>query len=110
MVTCPDCGKEVTDAKFCSNCGATLKPPVEETVELVEDNAPVEEPVEETVELVEDNAPVEEPVDDVSEDVIDVDVKEESSNDEIDAAVVKKTKFCTNCGREVELETVFCPQ
>ena len=20
--TCPDCGKDVTDAKFCSNCGA----------------------------------------------------------------------------------------
>ena len=110
MVICPDCGKEVTDAKFCSNCGATLKPPVEETVELVEDNAPVEEPVEETVELVEDNAPVEEPVDDVSDEVIDVEVNQESSNDEIDAAVVKKTKFCTNCGREVELETVFCPQ
>ena len=24
MVICPECGKEVKDAKFCSNCGAPL--------------------------------------------------------------------------------------
>ena len=24
MVICPDCGKEVTDAKFCSNCGTQV--------------------------------------------------------------------------------------
>ena len=38
---CPDCGKEVTNAKFCSNCGATLKPPVEEAVEVVKENPSV---------------------------------------------------------------------
>ncbi|WP_295610641.1 zinc-ribbon domain-containing protein [uncultured Methanobrevibacter sp.] len=89
MVTCPDCGKEVTDAKFCSNCGATLKPPVEETVDAVEDNAPVEE-------VIEDN--------------IDIEVIEEPQNEEIEANIVKKSKFCSNCGREVEEDIAFCPQ
>ena len=31
MVICPDCGKEVKEAKFCSNCGALL-PEIEEVV------------------------------------------------------------------------------
>ena len=89
MVICPDCGKDVTDAKFCSNCGATLKPPVEETVEVVEDNASVEE-------VIDDN--------------IDVEIMEEPQNDEVEANIVKKSKFCSNCGREVEVDTAFCPQ
>ena len=25
MVICPECGKDVKDAKFCSNCGALLQ-------------------------------------------------------------------------------------
>lgn len=87
MVFCPDCGKEVTDAKFCSNCGATLNPPVEEVVETFEDNAPVEQ---------------------FKGDVIDVEVKE--TIDETEPNTDKKSKFCANCGREVALETVFCPQ
>ena len=32
MVICPDCGKDVKDAKFCSNCGSAL-PEVEEVTE-----------------------------------------------------------------------------
>lgn len=36
MVICPDCGKEVPDAKFCKNCGARL-PEVEEVISVVED-------------------------------------------------------------------------
>ena len=87
MVICPDCGKEVTDAKFCSNCGATLNPPVEEVVETFEDNAPVEQ---------------------FKGDVIDVEVKE--TIDETEPNTDKESKFCANCGREVALETVFCPQ
>ena len=86
MVICPDCGKEVTDAKFCSNCGATLKPPVEEAVEVFEDNVPVE----------------------VNGDVIDVEVKE--TIDETEPNSDKNSKFCANCGREVAVETAFCPQ
>ena len=33
MVICPDCGKEVKDAKFCSNCGSLL-PKVEDVVSV----------------------------------------------------------------------------
>lgn len=33
MVTCPDCGEEVPDAKFCKNCGAELSK-VKEVVEI----------------------------------------------------------------------------
>jgi len=40
MVTCPDCGKEVPNAKFCRNCGAKL-PEIEE-VEVVENDAVVD--------------------------------------------------------------------
>ena len=89
MVICPDCGKEVTDAKFCSNCGASLNNVVEETA-----------PVEETVETVQED----------KNDVIDVEVKEETTTNDSEANIVKKSKFCTNCGREVEVETAFCPQ
>lgn len=93
MVICPECGKDVVDAKFCSNCGASLDAPVEE---VVEDNDPVEVVVT--------------PVGEVDSDVIDVKVKDESPDEEIGANVVKKSKFCTNCGMEVNLDTVFCPQ
>ncbi len=101
MVICPDCGKEVTDAKFCSNCGASLKPPVEDVVDVVEEDAPVQDVVETT-----DNVPAEE----VTDDIIDVEVKEENTTDEIEPNTAKKLKFCTNCGEELELDAVFCPR
>ena len=107
MVVCPDCGKDVTDAKFCSNCGATLKPPVEDEVDVVED-APVEETVvdvDDEVDVVED-APIEEG----NNDIIDVEVKKESPEEEIGVNKAKKTKFCANCGREVDIGIAFCPQ
>lgn len=85
MVICPECGKDVVDAKFCSNCGASLDAPVEE---VIEDNNPGEE---------------------VS-DVIDVRVIEETSDDETEADEVKNSKFCPNCGMKVEMDTAFCPQ
>lgn len=103
MVICPDCGKEVKDAKFCSNCGASLNNVVEETADVVEDNAPVEEVSEEVVDVADDSASVEE----VAEEVIDVEIKEDDASDESED---KKSKFCSNCGREVGLDTVFCPQ
>ena len=83
MVICPDCGKEVKEAKFCSNCGALL-PEIEEVVET----KVVEEPAGE---------------------VVDVSAEEETVEEE-KFEVVKKSKFCTNCGTEVDLDTVFCPQ
>ena len=112
MVICPDCGKDVTDAKFCSNCGATLKLPVGEVV----DDAPVADVVEEVndvdfEEAVDDEVGDDSVVDDAPvEDVVDVKVKEKTTNDEIEPNIVKKSKYCSNCGKELELETVFCPQ
>ena len=42
MVICQDCGKDVKDAKFCSNCGALLTKsevaPVDETPEVQEND------------------------------------------------------------------------
>ena len=91
MVICPDCGKEVIDAKFCSNCGSPL-PKAEEVAaeEEVVDVPVVDDVAEEDV--IEEETPVEE------------DVVEEPAED------VKKSKFCTNCGTEVNAGTAFCPR
>lgn len=111
MVLCPDCGKEVPDAKFCNNCGAKLP-------EIEENDVVVEEPVEE---VVEDVAVVDSTVDEI-DDVVDVavvdstvDVVEEepaddSTEEEIEVNASKDTKFCSNCGTEVSIETSFCPK
>lgn len=96
MVICPDCGKEVKDAKFCSNCGSPLQIADETVVEDVEtkvDEVVEEIPVEE--EVVEES--VDEPVEDV---------KDEPEDIPID----KKSKFCPSCGKEITSQTVFCPQ
>ena len=113
MVVCPDCGKEVTDAKFCSNCGSLLpkadevaSPEVEEKVDV-----PVEEDAAEEVqgEVVEEDATE----DSIEEEPAEEEVAEEepaSEEDESEINVVKKSKFCSNCGTEVAVGTVFCPQ
>ena len=36
--------------------------------------------------------------------------EEEAAEDTVDVNVSKNTKFCSNCGTEVAIETVFCPQ
>jgi len=100
MVICPDCGKDVKDAKFCSNCGASLN----DVAEVVEESVPLEEPADEDVaEVVEVNAVV---VSDVAEETAHEDVKEEPAA----TNGAKKTKFCSNCGKEVDVNTTFCPQ
>ena len=121
MVICPDCGKEVTDAKFCSNCGSRL--PEDKKVEIPIEEDVVEEPVveeeavdetadEEDVEVMEEV--IDEPVEDdvveepVAEEVIDEPVVEENVPEEV--IEDKKSKFCANCGTEVADGTVFCPQ
>ena len=43
MVVCPDCGKEVTDAKFCSNCGSRLPEATEAVSEEVEEKVEIKE-------------------------------------------------------------------
>ena len=101
MVFCPDCGKEVKDAKFCSNCGATL---IKAEVP-VEDDSSVGDVQESVVEVpVEDDSSV----DDAQEIVDDAPVEEES--EEIPRNESRKTKFCPNCGTEVDVEIAFCPQ
>ena len=90
MVVCPDCGNEVPDAKFCKNCGAKL--PEIEVNEVVEDADVV----------------------DSADEVTDVDVAEEetadSTEEEIEVENERQTKFCSNCGSEVNVETAFCPK
>lgn len=92
MVVCPDCGKDVKEAKFCSNCGAAL-PAVEETVEVVDEV--VETADGDVVEEIEDET---------------IEVKTAESDEVIETSIVKKSKFCSNCGAEIEVATVFCPQ
>lgn len=111
MVICPDCGKDVKEAKFCSNCGARLPDADELVVEPT-----IEEPIEEVpivdevvVPTIEDPV-VEEPIDEppVEDEVVEGEPVEDSADDEVDVND-KKTKFCPNCGVEVALETAFCP-
>ena len=106
MVTCPDCGKEVPNAKFCRNCGAKL-PEVEE-VEVVENDAVVDS----TEEVIDVGVEEEETADDSAK-VIDV-VEEETVEEPAEEVEVntssKQTKFCSNCGNEVSVETAFCPK
>ena len=110
MVICADCGKDVKDAKFCSNCGALLtkSAPVEEVV----DEAPENDVVEEVVEESSENDVVEEVVVPVNEgELIEVKkIDEEHSNDEIEEDTVRKSKFCPNCGTEIVADVAFCPQ
>ena len=129
MVTCPECGKDVKEAKFCSNCGALLpkaeeivSEEVEETtidaafeessedgVEEAVDEEVVEEDASEEVQEVPDEAVDEEVVEEEStEEVVDEAVEEEPAAEEADSA--KKTKFCSNCGTQVDMSTAFCPQ
>jgi uncharacterized membrane protein YvbJ len=95
VVICPDCGKEVIDAKFCSNCGSPL--PKDEEVAAEEEvvDVPVVDDVAEE-DVIEEETPVEEDV--VEEPAEDVKVN------------VKNSKFCTNCGTEVNAGTAFCPK
>ena len=129
MVTCPECGKDVKEAKFCSNCGALLpkaeeivSEEVEETtidaafeessedeVDEAVDEEVVEEESTEEVQEVPDEAVDEEVVEEEStEEVVDEAVEEEPAAEEADSA--KKTKFCSNCGTQVDMSTAFCPQ
>ena len=129
MVTCPECGKDVKEAKFCSNCGALLpkaeeivSEEVEETtidaafeessedeVDEVVDEEVVEEDASEEVQETPDEAVDEEVVEEEStEEVVDEAVEEEPAAEEADSA--KKTKFCSNCGTQVDMSTAFCPQ
>ena len=80
MVICPECGKDVKDAKFCSNCGALLQQKEEKQTVEIEDVGQKE---------------------DVNVDVNASEEKEQES---------KKYKFCRNCGYELTGDYKFCPE
>ena len=101
MVVCPDCGKDVKDAKFCSNCGAVLSKAQE-----------IKEPVEEVDAMEVDESVVDEVVPEVIEDEenIEVNVASEEPAGEVIEVNIKKSKFCPNCGAEITKKIAFCPQ
>ena len=78
MVICPECEKDVKDAKFCSNCGALLQKAEKVVVEVKDNTIDAkfkENPEEETV--------VDEPVaadipDEVAEEVVEETVDEDA--------------------------------
>ena len=90
MVICPECGKDVKDAKFCSNCGALLQQKEEKQTVEIED-----------VDQKEDvNVDVNDSEEKESAEVIPSESKQES----------KKYKFCRNCGYELTGDYKFCPE
>ena len=89
MVICQECGEDVKDAKFCSNCGAVL----------VKTEEPKADDVVET--------PQSEEANDVKS--AEENVWESIEEEPVETNIVKKTKFCTNCGSEIQAETAFCP-
>lgn len=90
MVICPECGKDVKDAKFCSNCGALLQQKEEKQTVEIEDVGQKEDV----------NVDVNASEEKESSDVIPPETKQES----------KKYKFCRNCGYELTGDYKFCPE
>lgn len=114
MVICPDCGKEVKDAKFCSNCGASL-PKIDEVQKAPDEVVDVEDKV--VDESFDEVADVD--VEQSSDEIIDVEIKSEPEDDApeeiideeaIETSIVKKSTFCPNCGAEIKQDVAFCPQ
>lgn len=107
MVICPECGKEVKKAKFCSNCGSLLP----EEVEI---------PVEENFE---------EPIDEVNDEPIETNIVKSTKfcsncGTELDVSVVvcpecgfrlipdesdSQTKYCQTCGEKIHINAEICP-
>ena len=136
MVICPDCGKEVPDAKFCKNCGAPLPKdeeiiPVEEVEPTVtEEVSPVGdvEDVSDEVSSILDGAfsvgsdeasPAVKKVEPIVNEEVEpvVEEAEPESNDSDDNLVtcpdcgkeVPSAKFCKNCGATLPVEEEASP-
>lgn len=90
MVICPECGKDVKDAKFCSNCGALLQQKEEKQTVEIEDVGQKEDV----------NVDVSDSEEKEDAEVIPPETKQES----------KKYKFCRNCGYELTGDYKFCPE
>ena len=123
MVICPDCGKDVKDAKFCSNCGALLPKieDVEETAEEVVITDIESEPIDEAVNMDVDVESIDEDVvmdieENPDEDFDDeiktqsaLDVPEEIIDDGSSNGQSAKSTFCPKCGTEIKQNAQFCP-
>ena len=115
MVICPDCGKEVPNAKFCKNCGARL-PDVEEVEPVsvdVEEVVPVSVKVDDVGESVEEVVPVSVDVDESVPEETAVHQRYGEDNAEDSASKSNENgnriKFCRNCGTELNGNPKFCP-
>ncbi len=87
MVICPDCGKEVPDAKFCKNCGASLAGVKEETKVI-------------DAEIIEKTSGGE---------VIEIAPMEVSDSEVIEVKNDEKSSYCFNCGEKLNGKFRFCP-
>lgn len=103
MVICPDCGKEVPDAKFCKNCGASLAGVNEQThVVDVEDSSDIETTVgDEVIEIT--------PGEVKDAEVIEVNSRKVDDEEVFETKTSKSAKYCFNCGHELDGEFRFCP-
>jgi TM2 domain-containing membrane protein YozV len=121
MVVCPECGKDVPEAKFCKNCGAYIA-----DVNVIESQADAPVEVEEDdsipVTIKSDEDSVEGEVSDEVEedDSVPVAIKsdvEDGAQEEVLAEDIpvsndstREVKYCFNCGHEIGGNLKFCPQ
>lgn len=124
MVICPDCGKDVKDAKFCSNCGALL-PKIDDAEEVAVEVVSTDiesEPIDEAINMDVDVESIDEDViidiEENPDDDLDVEnktqsalaVPEEVINDGASNEQSAKPAFCPKCGAEIRQNIQFCPQ
>ena len=98
MVICPDCGKEVKEAKFCSNCGA----PAGEVVDVSAEEETVEEEKFEVVKKSKfcTNCGTEVDLDTVFCPQCGFKFAQEEK---------PQTKFCQSCGKKINFNAEICP-
>ena len=108
MVVCPECGKDVPEAKFCKNCGAYIA-----DVKVIESQADAPAEVEEdnsipvNIKSNEDSARVE---DSLSADIKSDDEEEVVESHTVSNESAREVKYCFNCGHELDGNLKFCPQ
>ena len=91
MVVCPECGKDVKEAKFCSNCGAHL--PERPEGEVIE------------TEIVKNTKFCPNCGTELDSSVV---VCPECGTRLIQEET-RQTKFCQNCGKKIDVNAVVCP-
>lgn len=103
MTKCQVCGEEVTDSKFCPNCGSVIESqPKEEVVEVNQEEAPSSFQSNNTKFCT--NCGTE------------VDVNAVACTNcgaalsDLPNAQNPSKKFCTNCGSEIDINAIVCPK